>query len=138
MNRALFENLFAAKGIKMTEQRWVILSAVGLSRDHPDAETVGKRARETDPEIGIATVYRTLTLFADLEIIQQHDFGDGRARYEIQTDHHHHLIDADTGEIVEFQNSDLEKLKEKIAAELGYELTHHRLELYGKRKGKSR
>ena len=122
----------------MTEQRWVILSAVGQSRDHPDAEQVSQRAKQIDPEIGIATVYRTLTLFADLEIIQQHDFGDGRARYEIQTDHHHHLIDADTGEIVEFQNSDLEELKEKIASELGYELTHHRLELYGKRKGKSR
>jgi len=138
MNRTLFENLFAAKGIKMTEQRWVILSAVGQSRDHPDAEQVSQRAKQIDPEIGIATVYRTLTLFADLEIIQQHDFGDGRARYEIQTDHHHHLIDADTGEIVEFQNSDLEELKEKIASELGYELTHHRLELYGKRKEKSR
>ena len=134
MNRALFENLFAAKGIKMTEQRWGILQAVGQSRDHPDAEQVSARAKEIDPEVGIATVYRTLTLFADLEIIQQHDFGDGRARYEIQTDHHHHLIDMDTGAVVEFQNADLEKIKEKIAAELGYELVTHRLELYGRKK----
>lgn len=134
MNRALFENLFAAKGIKMTEQRWVILTAVGQSRDHPDAEQVGQRARKIDPDIGIATVYRTLTLFAELDIIQQHDFGDGRARYEIQTDHHHHLIDADTGAIVEFQNAELEAIKEKIAAQLGYELVGHRLELYGRKK----
>lgn len=117
----------------MTEQRWVIIQAVGMSKDHPDADQVCARAKEIDPEIGIATVYRTLTLLADLEIIQQHDFGDGRARYEIQTDHHHHLIDVDTGEIVEFKNNDLEKIKQKIADELGYELTGHRLELYGRK-----
>ncbi len=134
MNRSLFDNLFAAKGIKMTEQRWIILQAVGQSKDHPDTDTVCARAKEMDPEIGIATVYRTLTLLADLDIIQQHDFGDGRARYEIQTDHHHHLIDVATGEVVEFQNDELEKLKEKIAAELGYDLHSHRLELYGKKK----
>jgi Fur family ferric uptake transcriptional regulator len=134
MNRALFENLFAAKGIKMTEQRWVILSAVGQSRDHPDAETVGQRAKELDPEVGIATVYRTLTLFADLEIIQQHDFGDGRARYEIQTDHHHHLIDVDTGKVAEFQNADLERIMHQVAEDLGFELTAHRLELFGRKK----
>lgn len=134
MNRTLFDNLFAAKGIKMTEQRWIIIQAVGQSKDHPDADQVTARAKAVDPEIGIATVYRTLTLLADLEIIQQHDFGDGRARYEIQTDHHHHLIDADTGEIVEFKNEELEKIKHKIAEDLGYELTGHRLELYGKKK----
>ena len=134
MNRTLFDNLFAAKGIKMTEQRWIIIQAVGQSKDHPDADQVTARAKAVDPEIGVATVYRTLTLLADLEIIQQHDFGDGRARYEIQTDHHHHLIDADTGEIVEFKNEELEKIKHKIAEELGYELTGHRLELYGKKK----
>lgn len=134
MNRNLFENLFAAKGIKMTEQRWVILQAVGESRDHPDAEQVTSRAKAIDPEIGIATVYRTLTLLADLEIIQQHDFGDGRARYEIQNDHHHHLIDADTREVVEFRDAELERVKQRIAAELGYELVDHRLELYGRKK----
>jgi Fur family ferric uptake transcriptional regulator len=134
MNRTLFDNLFAAKGIKMTEQRWIIIQAVGQSKDHPDADQVTARAKSVDPEIGIATVYRTLTLLADLEIIQQHDFGDGRARYEIQTDHHHHLIDSDTGVIVEFKSEEIEKLKQKIADELGYELTNHRLELYGKKK----
>lgn len=134
MNRTLFENLFAAKGIKMTEQRWVVIQAVGSSNDHPDADQVTARAKAMDPEIGIATVYRTLTLLADLEIIQQHDFGDGRARYEIQTDHHHHLIDADTGQVIEFKSDELEAIKAKIAAELGYELTGHRLELYGRRK----
>jgi Fur family ferric uptake transcriptional regulator len=134
MNRTLFEHLFAAKAIKMTEQRWAIIQSVGESRDHPDADQVTARAKAMDPDIGIATVYRTLTLLADLEIIQQHDFGDGRARYEIQTDHHHHLIDADTGEVVEFKDADLEKIKERIASELGYELTGHRLELYGRKK----
>lgn len=134
MNRSLFDHLFAAKGIKMTEQRWIILQAVGDSRDHPDADTVCARARTRDAEIGIATVYRTLTLLADLDIIQQHDFGDGRARYEIQTDHHHHLIDVDTGDVHEFKSSELEAIKEKIAAELGYDLIDHRLELYGKKK----
>lgn len=133
MNRTLFDNLFAAKGIKMTEQRWIIIQAVGQSKDHPDADQVCARAKAMDSEIGIATVYRTLTLLADLEIIQQHDFGDGRARYEIQTDHHHHLIDTDTGSVVEFKNDDLEKIKQTIASELGYELTGHRLELYGRK-----
>ena len=133
MNRTLFDNLFAAKGIKMTEQRWTIIQAVGGSKNHPDADQVCARAKAIDPEIGIATVYRTLTLLADLEIIQQHDFGDGRARYEIQTDHHHHLIDVDTGEVVEFQDAELEKLKLAIADRLGYELTGHRLELYGRK-----
>lgn len=134
MNRTLFENLFAAKGIKMTEQRWAIIQVVGESRDHPDADLVAARARALDPDIGIATVYRTLTLLADLDIIQQHDFGDGRARYEIQTDHHHHLIDIDTGAIVEFKDKALEEIKARIAEQLGYELTGHRLELYGRKK----
>lgn len=134
MNRVLFENLFAAKGIKMTEQRWAIIQAVGESHDHPDTDLVALRAKDHDPDIGIATVYRTLTLLADLDIIQQHDFGDGRARYEIQTDHHHHLIDTETGEVVEFRDADLEKIKHRIAEELGYELLNHRLELYGRKK----
>lgn len=134
MNRAIFENLFSAKGIKMTEQRWIIIQAVGQSKDHPDAEQVTTRAKSIDSDIGVATVYRTLTLLADLEIIQQHDFNDGRARYEIQTDHHHHLIDADTGAVIEFKDSDLEIIKHAIADRLGYELTGHRLELYGRKK----
>jgi len=134
MNRALFEHLFAVKGIKMTEQRWIIIQAVGDSRDHPDADQVTMRTKAIDPDIGIATVYRTLTLLADLDIIQQHDFGDGRARYEIQNDHHHHLIDVDTGQIVEFKDAQLEEIKSRIAKELGYDLTHHRLELYGRKK----
>lgn len=134
MNRTLFENLFAAKGIKMTEQRWAIIQVVGDSRDHPDADLVATRAKALDADIGIATVYRTLTLLAELDIIQQHDFGDGRSRYEIQTDHHHHLIDVDSGEIVEFKDADIEKIKARIANELGYELVGHRLELYGRKK----
>ena len=134
MNRKIFEQLFAAKGVKMTEQRWVVLQAVAQSADHPDADQVCQRTKAIDPNIGMATVYRTLALLADLEIIQQHDFGEGRARYEVQNDHHHHLIDLDTGDVIEFRDPEIELLKQKIAAKYGYELVGHRLDLYGRKK----
>jgi Fur family ferric uptake transcriptional regulator len=134
MNRKIFDTLFAAKGIKMTEQRWVVLQAVAQSKDHPDAEQVSLRAKELDPTIGIATIYRTLSLLADLDIIQQHDFGEGRARYEVQNDHHHHLIDADTGDVIEFRDEDLEAIKHAIADRFGYDLLDHKLYLIGKKK----
>ena len=133
MNKDLFHELFAAKGLKMTGQRWTVLRAVAESNDHPDADQVFQRAKELDPNLGIATVYRTLAAFADLDIIQAHDFGEGRARYEIQNDHHHHLIDVDTGEVIEFKNAEIEKLKAKIAEEMGFDLIDHKLELYGKK-----
>ena len=131
MNKQIFENLFAAKGIKMTDQRWIVLRAVVESSDHPDAEKVLERVKAIDPQIGIATVYRTLSTLADLDIIQSHDFNEGRARYEVMSDHHHHLIDTESGEVIEFTNDEIEVLKHKIAEELGYDLTDHRLELYG-------
>jgi Fur family transcriptional regulator, ferric uptake regulator len=102
--------------------------------DHPDVEQVYRRAAEIDPKISIATVYRTMKLFEEANVIERLDFGDGRARFEEnREEHHHHLIDLETGEVIEFANAEIEELKEKIARELGYQLIGHRLELYGVR-----
>ena len=129
------EQRFVARGLKMTAPRRIILSVLEASDDHPDAMAVHDRARENDPEIAMATVYRTLNLLEDLGLIERHDFGDGRARYEdAGKDHHDHLINLETGEIVEFHDEALEALKRNIADRLGFELTDHRLELYGKPK----
>jgi Fur family ferric uptake transcriptional regulator len=129
------EQLCVQKGLKMTEQRRVISRVLSDSQDHPDVEQVYRRAIEIDPHISIATVYRTMRLFEEANVIERLDFGDGRARYEEARDeHHHHLIDVQSGEVVEFSNEDLEVIKEKIADELGYKLIGHRLELYGVRK----
>lgn len=129
------EQLCVQKGLKMTEQRRVISRVLSDSQDHPDVEQVYRRAVEIDPHISIATVYRTMRLFEEANVIERLDFGDGRARYEEARDeHHHHLIDVQSGEVVEFSNEDLEIIKEKIADELGYKLIGHRLELYGIRK----
>lgn len=126
------ELLCQEKGLKMTEQRRVISRVLSEATDHPDVEQVYRRAVEIDPKISIATVYRTMRLFEEASVIERLDFGDGRARYEESRDeHHHHLIDLETGEVIEFANAELEALKEKIARELGYELIGHRLELYG-------
>ena len=119
------------KGLKMTEQRRVIARALSESEDHPDVEQLHKRAVKIDPNISIATVYRTVKLFEEAGIIERHDFGDGRSRYEeVSTRHHDHLIDLRSGKVVEFTNDAIEKLQEKIAAELGYKLIDHRLELF--------
>ena len=117
----------------MTEQRRVIARVLSNSTDHPDVEDVYRRASEIDPKISIATVYRTLRLFDIANIIDRHDFGDGRARYEVAAEgsHHHHLIDMKTGNVLEFENEELEDLKRRIAHELGYKLVGERLELYG-------
>ena len=121
------------KGMKMTDQRRVIARVLSDSTDHPDVEDVYRRASEIDPKISIATVYRTLRLFDIANIIDRHDFGDGRARYEVAAEgsHHHHLIDVKTGDVLEFENEELEHIKRRIARELGYELVGERLELYG-------
>ena len=122
------------KGLKMTEPRKVIAKVLSDSKDHPDVESLHNRVRILDPTISIATVYRTMKLFEDTNIVTKRDFGDGRARYEeIQgdEDHHHHLIDARTGKVIEFYNEELERLKVKIANDLGYELVDHHLELFG-------
>ena len=122
------------KGLKMTEPRKVIAKVLSESKDHPDVESLHSRVRILDPTISIATVYRTMKLFEDTNIVTKRDFGDGRARYEeIQgdEDHHHHLIDVRTGKVIEFYNEELERLKVKIANDLGYELVDHHLELFG-------
>ncbi|MDH3738025.1 MAG: transcriptional repressor [Alphaproteobacteria bacterium] len=125
------EKICADKGLKMTDQRRTIAQVLSGSLDHPDVDLVYQRATALDPRISIATVYRTVRLFEEANILEKHDFGDGRARYEeASSDHHDHLINIKTGEVIEFFNSEIEALKEKIAKELGYDLVDHRLELY--------
>lgn len=125
------EQLCAEKGLKMTEQRRVIARVLSESKDHPDVEQLYMRASKVDPKISIATVYRTVKLFEEANILERHDFGDGRARYEESSeDHHDHLIDLNSGEVVEFYDEELERLKKDIAKRLGFELVDHRLELY--------
>ncbi len=120
------------KGMKMTEQRRVIARVLSVSTDHPDVEQVYRRAVQMDSHISIATVYRTVRLLEEANILERHDFGDGRSRYEEVTDQHHdHLIDIQSGKVIEFQNQEIEALQEKIAAEYGFKLVGHRLELYG-------
>ena len=126
------ERLCKKKGMKMTEQRRTIARVLSTANDHPDVEEVYRRAGKMDPRISIATVYRTVRLFEEAKIIERHDFGDGRSRYEEATDEHHdHLIDIQTGKIIEFQNPEIEELQEKIAEKHGMRLVGHRLELYG-------
>lgn len=126
------ENLCAQKGMRMTEQRRIIARVLSDAEDHPDVEEVYRRASGIDDRISIATVYRTVRLFEDAGILEKHDFGDGRARYEqASDDHHDHLIDLQSGEVIEFHNEDIEKLQEFVARELGYRLVDHRLELFG-------
>ncbi|MDP7650305.1 MAG: Fur family transcriptional regulator [Rhodospirillales bacterium] len=120
------------KGMKMTAQRRVIARVLSDASDHPDVEQVYQRSSTIDPRISIATVYRTVRLFEEAEILKRHDFGDGRSRYEEITDEHHdHLIDIQTGRVIEFQNTEIEALQEKMAAQFGFQLIGHKLELYG-------
>jgi Fur family transcriptional regulator, ferric uptake regulator len=129
------ERLCLEKGLKMTGQRQVIALVLSDATDHPDVEEVHKRAVLLDPNISIATVYRTVRLFEEAGILQKHEFGDGRARYEeTPAEHHDHLIDITTREVIEFVDLDIERLQHKIAQRLGYDLIDHRLELYGVRK----
>jgi len=115
----------------MTGQRRVIARVISESNDHPDVEMLYQRAVVIDPNISIATVYRTVKLFEEAGVTQRHDFGDGRARYEEATDEHHdHLIDLKSGKVIEFTNHEIEVLQEEIARKLGYKLVDHRLELY--------
>ena len=125
------EKLCIDKGLKMTEQRRVIARVLSDAADHPDVEQVYRRATEIDPRISIATVYRTVRLFEEANILERHDFRDGRARYEEAPEtHHDHLINLHTGEVIEFRNEEIEKLQRRVAEELGFELVDHRLELY--------
>jgi len=119
-------------GLRMTEQRRVVAQVLETSHDHPDVEELYARALKLDPRISIATVYRTVKLFEEAGILEKLEFGDGRARYEdAERDHHDHLIDMQTGQVIEFVDPEIELLQEKIAQRLGYNLKDHRLELYG-------
>ena len=119
-------------GLRMTEQRRVVAQVLETSHDHPDVEELYARALELDPRISIATVYRTVKLFEEAGILDKLEFGDGRARYEdAERNHHDHLIDMQTGQVIEFVDPEIELLQEKIAQRLGYHLKDHRLELYG-------
>ena len=121
-----------AAGLRMTDQRRTIAAVLEDAEDHPDVEDVYNRAVAADPKISLATVYRTVKLFEETGILEKHAFGDGRARYEpADRDHHDHLIDMNSGEVIEFVDAEIEALQEKIAAKLGYRLMGHRLELYG-------
>ena len=115
----------------MTEQRRVIAKVLSESVDHPDVEALHRRAVALDPNISIATVYRTVRLFEEANILERHDFGQGRARYEQATDDHHdHLIDVQSGSVIEFQSNEIEALQRQIAQKYGFKLVGHRLELY--------
>ena len=135
MAKSAIEVMCASKGIKLTHQRRVIAKVLSKSDDHPDANLVFKRSSKIDSNISMATVYRTMKLFEDTNIVVVRDFGDGRSRYEIfSNEHHDHLIDTDSGDVIEFVNEEIEALQHKVAKKLGYTLTGHRLELYGKKK----
>ena len=126
------EALCAEKGLRITEQRRVIARVLSRAEDHPDVEAVHERAAAIDPGISIATVYRTVRLFEEAGILDRHDFGNGRSRYEAITEEHHdHLIDVETGKVIEFVDPELELLQKAIAERLGFRLVDHRMELYG-------
>ncbi len=131
-NTPNIEELCQVKGMRMTDQRRVIAKVLSDAQDHPDVEEVYKRAVEIDFKISIATVYRTVRLFEEAGILERHDFRDGRSRYEpVPDEHHDHLIDIETGKVLEFHNDAIEALQEEIAKKLGFKLVDHRMELYG-------
>lgn len=134
MNHAPEESLeqqCAARGMRMTEQRRTIARVLEDAHDHPDVEELYRRASTIDPRISLSTVYRTVNLFEEAGLVNKHDFKDGRARFElIPEEHHDHLIDIRTGEVIEFRNEEIEAIQELIAKRLGYKLVDHRLELY--------
>jgi Fur family ferric uptake transcriptional regulator len=120
-----------AKGLRMTGQRRIIARVIGQAGDHPDVEELYRRAAAIDPRISLSTVYRTVRLLEDHGIVERHDFGDGRARWErTASEHHDHLINTKTGEVIEFQSEEIERLQAEVARRLGFRLVRHRLELY--------
>ena len=121
-----------SKGVKLTDQRKIIAKIMSESTDHPDVDELYNRVSKIDPKISIATVYRTVKLFEEAGILEKHDFKGGKARYEQSPDEHHdHLIDINSGEIIEFVDKNIEKLQNEVAKKLGYKLVDHKLELYG-------
>lgn len=131
-----YQQRLRAAGIRMTEQRRVILRVLTATEDHPDANEIFRRAFAINSSISLSTVYRTMRVLEEHGAIHRHDFDDGRARYEdSDRDHHDHLIDVDTGKVIEFRSETIEKLQAEIASELGYDIVRHRLELYCKKRG---
>ena len=131
------EALCAKRGLRITEQRRVIARVLSESTDHPDVEKLHQRATQVDPGISIATVYRTVRLFEEAGILDRHDFGDGRARYEAAPEaHHDHMIDVESGNVIEFVDPELESLQRQIAERLGFRLVDHRMELFGVKIGR--
>ena len=125
------------KGVRLTDQRKVVAEVMSNSNDHPDVDELHKRVNKIDKKISIATVYRTVKLFDESGIVEKHDFKGGKARYEESPEEHHdHLIDINSGEIIEFVDKDIEILQNKVAEKLGYKLVDHKLELYGSKKKK--
>jgi Fur family ferric uptake transcriptional regulator len=132
MRKIDLEALCAEKGLRITEQRRVIARVLSEAEDHPDVEEVHRRSSSIDAGISIATVYRTVRLFEEAGILERHDFGDGRSRYEAAPDtHHDHLIDVESGRVIEFIDEEVEQLQQRIAEKLGFRLVDHRMELYG-------
>ena len=128
------ERLCTERGLRMTAQRRVIVQVLAEADDHPDVEEVYRRVNKVNKRISLSTVYRTVKLFEAEGILERHDFGEGRGRYEqAASEHHDHLINVETGRVIEFRNEEIEKLQERVARELGFRLTGHRLELYGVR-----
>ena len=126
------EDKCKSKGVRLTDQRRVIAQVMSDSKDHPDVDELHKRITEVDKKISIATVYRTVKLFEESGILEKHDFKGGKARYEqSQDEHHDHLIDINSGDIIEFVDAEIEELQKKVATKLGYKLVDHKLELYG-------
>ena len=131
------ENKCLAKGVRLTEQRKLVAKVMSESEDHPDVDELHKKVSKLDSRVSIATVYRTVKLFEEVGIVSKHDFKGNKARYEeVPKEHHDHLIDINTGEIIEFVDQDIEKLQKKVAEKLGYKLVDHRLELYGSKNKK--
>jgi Fur family transcriptional regulator, ferric uptake regulator len=129
---SIIENKCIKKGVRLTDQRKLVAKVMSESSDHPDVDELHKRVSALDSKISIATVYRTVKLFEEAGVVAKHDFKGTKARYEeAPQEHHDHLIDINTGEIIEFVNEDIEKLQKKVAEKLGYKLIDHRLELYG-------
>ena len=132
MMTSAIEKLCIEKNMRMTDQRRVIARVLSDAEDHPDVEEVYKRSTDIDDQISIATVYRTVRLFEEADILERHDFRDGRSRYELVTESHHdHMIDIESGEVIEFFDDEIEQLQKVIARKLGYKLVDHRMELYG-------
>lgn len=129
--RTAIEKACADRGLRMTEQRRTVARILSAATDHPDVDELYRRARADDERISLATVYRTIRLFEDEGIIERHDFGDGRSRFEnAERAHHDHLIDMETGRVIEFHDAEIERLQEKVALRLGYKIVGHRLELF--------